>query len=167
MARYRYVRIDETHPLAVQIGMKNHVIVRSPRIGEHRLVLWDKIGPGEHPCHWCGTHLQWGKGVRHGVLIADHLDGDPSNNDPENIVASCNVCNSIRVRRGRPRIEPGEATTTAKDGTRLRAKHHPCQWCGDTFTAELSRPNPRFCSQSCTGKWSADRRWHPERYEAT
>lgn len=62
----------------------------------HRMVLHDKIGSGWHPCHWCGAVVAWRKGIAADALIADHLDFDPSNNDPANLVASCNLCNSQR-----------------------------------------------------------------------
>ena len=73
------------HPLASPAG----------KLAEHRRVLYDKIGPGPHECHWgCGRLLEWGG--RDGIC-ADHLDADRSNNDPENLVPSCVVCN---VHRG-------------------------------------------------------------------
>lgn len=70
------------HPLADQWG---HVL-------EHRAVLYDMIGPGPHPCHWCGKAMEWG-GYS---LTADHLDFNRSNNDPANLVPSCNPCNIRR-----------------------------------------------------------------------
>lgn len=73
------------HPLADQWG---HVL-------EHRVVLYDKIGPGEHPCHWCGAAVRWETGRAAGIT-ADHVDFDRSNNNPANLVPSCNACN---VRR--------------------------------------------------------------------
>lgn len=64
----------------------------------HRVVLYDKIGPGVHLCHWCGRELQWNvQGIHR--LIADHLDGDTHNNAPGNLVPSCRRCNSERSRR--------------------------------------------------------------------
>lgn len=70
------------HPLADKWG---HVL-------EHRKVLYDKIGPGPHACHWCGCAVTWG-GLS---LTADHLDFDRANNAPSNLVPACNSCN---VRR--------------------------------------------------------------------
>jgi hypothetical protein len=67
---------------------------------KHRVVLWDKIGPGEHPCHWCATPIWWdlprGSVAR---LTADHVDWDKENNEPENLVPACLPCNSVRLRR--------------------------------------------------------------------
>lgn len=67
----------------------------SGRAFEHRVVLWNTLGCNSldcaHPCHWCGKTLTWVN------LKADHLDGDRLNNDPANLVPSCNGCN---IKRG-------------------------------------------------------------------
>ena len=71
--------------------------VRSPsgQIYLHRKVLYDDIGPGEHPCHWCSRPVEWhAKGDRR--LVVDHLDGDKQHNDRTNLVPSCHRCNSFR-----------------------------------------------------------------------
>lgn len=84
-----YVKVKrEGHPLAQQSGW----------VYEHRLVLLDKIGPGEHPCHWCGTTVSWDRSYPQDAdgLVVDHLDEDRGNNDPENLVPSCSVCNFQR-----------------------------------------------------------------------
>lgn len=66
-------------------------------VAEHRYVLYEKVGPGEHGCHWdCGRILVWG-GL--GGVCADHLDQDRANNVPENLVVSCMTCNLTRHRR--------------------------------------------------------------------
>jgi hypothetical protein len=71
------------HPLADKAG----------RIYEHRVVLYDKIGPGSHKCHWCLKIINWDDGT----LTVDHLDFDRKNNDPENLEPSCLSCNSKRT----------------------------------------------------------------------
>ena len=78
------------HPLATRLG----------RVFEHRMVLYAKIGPGEHPCHWCGRAVNWDRKENAGdaTLIADHLDEDTLNNDRANLVPSCWKCN---VNRGK------------------------------------------------------------------
>ena len=85
-----YLRVTRPdHPLASKRGV----------VYVHRMVLYDKIGPGTHPCHWCGKPVTWRPGVRYGdALVADHLDFDPSNNDPANLVPSCHLCNCVRHR---------------------------------------------------------------------
>jgi hypothetical protein len=79
------------HPLAVSDG----------RIMIHRFNLYEKIGPGSHPCAWCGKIVKWTPGAgrgdkKDGVLAVDHLDGDTRNNAVENLVPSCYRCNALR-----------------------------------------------------------------------
>lgn len=75
-----------------------HPLARGGEVMEHRKVLYDNIGPGPHECHWndrfgCGkTELSWwGQG-----LVVDHLDENKLNNNLENLVPSCNMCNLHR-----------------------------------------------------------------------
>lgn len=82
------------HPLASARG----------KVYVHRAVLWEKIGPGQHPCYWCGDLVEWKvgpPGTRHGDLTVDHLDGHGDNNDPMNLVPSCRDCNSGRASAAR------------------------------------------------------------------
>ena len=59
------------HPLATKYGL----------VRLHRKVLYEKIGPGEHPCHWCGETVRWMNGNRSkDSLVSDHVDGDTQNN---------------------------------------------------------------------------------------
>lgn len=85
---YRAVSGCQGHPLANSGG----------QIHEHRLVLWEKLGCESldcaHYCHWnCGKLLVWGG---HSGIIVDHIDENWLNNDPENLVPSCNFCNTRR-----------------------------------------------------------------------
>lgn len=87
-----YVRIKrEGHRLAQQDGW----------VYEHRVVLFEKIGPGDHPCHWCGTVVTWERTYPEHAdgLVVDHIDEEPANNDPANLVPSCSVCNFQRSSR--------------------------------------------------------------------
>lgn len=82
--------MEDGHPLASRVG----------HLKRARKVLYDAIGPGPHECHWnCGKLLEWGG---HDGIYADHLDGDVSNDDPENLVPSCNPCNARRAKAGNP-----------------------------------------------------------------
>lgn len=66
------------------------------RVRVHRANLFDAIGPGEHPCHWCKKPVEWfATGPRE--LVADHVDGNTWNNDPANLVPACQRCNKWRV----------------------------------------------------------------------
>jgi hypothetical protein len=85
------------------IPSKGHVLGHAGRVREHRIVLYDKIGPGEHPCHHCGTLVSWDKQYPEDPqgLVTDHLDCDKLNNDPANLVPSCALCN---LQRGREKM---------------------------------------------------------------
>lgn len=65
------------------------------RVRIHRAVLFDKIGPGVHACHWCEREIEWFATGSRGIA-ADHLDRNTWNNDPANLVASCPGCNASR-----------------------------------------------------------------------
>lgn len=66
-------------------------------VAEHRMVLFDIIGPGIHSCAWCGRSVEWRFGtVGSDVLVVDHVDGDTHNNDSSNLVPSCHRCNGQR-----------------------------------------------------------------------
>ena len=75
---------DKLHPMADKRGW----------IYEHRMVLFDAIGPGSHPCHHCGVTVTWGTS-----LETDHLDWNKANNDLTNLVPSCHSCNVRRTHR--------------------------------------------------------------------
>lgn len=80
-------------------GIENHPLAYKGTIGEHRKVLYEKIGPGPHRCHWewCGhRELNWLWDYPN-RLEADHLDHDRTNNSPENLVPCCRSCNAKRA----------------------------------------------------------------------
>lgn len=81
--RHRYKLIPaKGHPAAP----KGARVVR-----EHRVVLYDLIGPGTHPCHWCGKPVTWGE-----TLVVDHLNDIRTDNAPANLVPACQGCNIHR-----------------------------------------------------------------------
>lgn len=77
------------HPVAATNGMAK----------VHRMVLFDAIGRGEHPCHWCGRMVSWDARYPSDpqrALVVDHLDFNRTNNDLANLVPSCQPCNFSR-----------------------------------------------------------------------
>jgi hypothetical protein len=88
----KYLRVIDMHdhPLACTRG----------RIPYHRLVLFEKLCANQYaPCHWCHYPLTWKTNLNPAfvhVINADHLDGDTTNNDPDNLVPSCWWCNANR-----------------------------------------------------------------------
>lgn len=82
---------------------KHPLAGRNGKVYAHRAALYDKVGPGEHACHWCSRAVQWyvdGR-KRHDNLTVDHLDGDKDNNAPANLVPSCQRCNVKRITQER------------------------------------------------------------------
>ncbi len=134
------------HPLAPPSGA----------VAISRVTLYDRIGPGEHPCHWCGDLVEWmvGRGVRNPrALLVDHLDHDATNDDPANLVPSCNPCNSHRRHNGNSAIiEPDELVFITSDGHATRGVKRSCEQCDTEFVtrpAEVAKGKGRFCSRSC------------------
>lgn len=86
---YVLIRCGKKHPVARSGGWAL----------EHRVVLYDAIGPGDHPCNWCGTQVSWDlhyPDYPDSALVVDHVDRDKSHNDINNLVASCAPCNFDR-----------------------------------------------------------------------
>ncbi len=120
-----------------------------------RAILFNRIGAGWHSCHWCGRKIRWRIGKSGNLVdavIADHVNNDPLDDAPENIVASCGACNGTRTQA----IRTGELFVTNPNGTRARAVERQCQTCQSTFLvvpAQLNKPGKgRYCSLSCARK---------------
>lgn len=77
----------------VALTGSTHPLAHRGTVLEHRQALYDVIGPGTHPCHWCKTPVDWDKGNRIGGLHVDHLNNDHQDNRLENLVPSCLSCN--------------------------------------------------------------------------
>lgn len=131
---------------------------KSASIPTHRIIMYDAIGEGPHPCHWCGEMLNWGRGTGKGVLNVDHLDGDKKNNVLSNLVVSCHRCN---CSRDNPLTLPAGTPYIQRGKVRSRASEKICENCGETFLYAASRKGVRFCSLSCTGKYYQGRKRGP------
>jgi ribosomal protein L34E len=116
-------------------------------IAAHRWILYNNLGRGAHPCHWCGKRLFWQPKDRNRQIHADHVNGRTLDNRPENIVASCRRCNTIRDRNDR--IAEHEPVFVNCYGNRTRVTAHQCAECGSEF---LAVPSARrtFCSRHCS-----------------
>ncbi|WP_435233349.1 HNH endonuclease [Micromonospora aurantiaca (nom. illeg.)] len=88
---YRALNLPR-HPLAGKSG----------KVYEHRAVLFDRIGPGAHGCHWCGSVVHWDP-TDGPALQVDHLNSLKDDNRPENLVPSCGGCNVARAQQARSR----------------------------------------------------------------
>lgn len=88
--RYRTIQAVG-HPIAPPNG----------RAYEHRVALYDSIGPGSHPCHWCGKLVHWGPKGTVDNLEPDHLNGDGADNRIANLVPACRSCNVARAQQAR------------------------------------------------------------------
>lgn len=141
ITKHRRIRVEPTHPLAGKTG----------RVSEARAILFNKIGFGPHPCHWCQILVDWSighTGYRVGDLITDHIDNNPFNDQLSNLVPSCGPCNGVRSRK----VEDNELFIIRKNGTRIRAIEQQCIKCNCTFLAIpalIAKGKGRFCSKSC------------------
>jgi hypothetical protein len=140
--RYRGLHVGREHPLTLN----------SEVVGEHRVILWEKIGAGSHPCHHCGEPVTWivgaGTAVRD-ALVVDHLDRNPLNNDPGNLAPSCQPCNWLNCDRI---VRDDEDYRVILTGTRVRGERRSCEQCAGSFVAWPSGKaagRGRFCSRSC------------------
>lgn len=67
----------------------------------HRYVLYEKIGPGWHPCYFCGRLVSWDRrypGDEDGLTV-EHIDHVKTNNDPVNLAPCCGYCNLQEGRK--------------------------------------------------------------------
>lgn len=135
---HRRMRRHPDHPLAGKTGL----------VSEARALLFDRIGWGPHPCHWCGKRVDWLVGQRGNLpnaLVADHVDSDPLNDDAANIVAACGPCNAQRART----VNDEETYVVRGNGTRLRVgEQRSCRTCATPFLTTVTYRN--YCSRACT-----------------
>ena len=139
---YKRVSLPKGHPLLPN---------GSHSVPEHRLLLWDLIGPGAHPCHYCGVKVEWRPNSRTatGSLTVDHQDRNPLNNAPENLVPSCQSCNSKNQAKA---VLDNENYRLNSLGNRIRGERRNCGYCDKAFVVWVSKNRPRggiYCSRKC------------------
>lgn len=88
-------------------------------VAEHRIVLYEAIGPGPMQCELCAKPLTWK------TCCVDHVDENTRNNERSNLRPTCNPCNA---RRGtRPSHEWGHTIALTFDGATKTAH----EWAAD------------------------------------
>jgi hypothetical protein len=100
------------HPTASSTG----------QVYTHRVVVFDAIGAGTHPCHWCSKPVTWCNRDWSTELVVDHVNADKLDNRIENLVPSCNRCNVQRDRERLPTCRKGHpfpANPSRRDGHRV------------------------------------------------
>lgn len=137
------------------IKRPNHPIAPpSGQIPLHRVLLYDHIGPGPHPCHECGAEVNWSTArTGKGALVVDHLDGNPQNNALANLAPACHPCNT---RRGHNDRLAGELVLTKPSGHRKVAVERTCVLCGNSFLVAKTNLECKgatntgeYCSRKC------------------
>ena len=137
------------------IGAHTHPLVKvGGYIYKHEEVLYARIGPGPHACHWCGKMVDWKQKVRKkmiGVLCTDHLNGIETDNRDSNLVPACFRCN---ISRAHPQnFGPGE-DWVERGRQHLRYHLRICVGCGQEFKCanfvKTSKDHVgKYCSHEC------------------
>jgi hypothetical protein len=87
IAKYKYI----TKAGYIKVKLPDHPLAeKGGNIFEHRQVFYDNNKDKPLICFWCEETLTW-KNVK-----IDHLNNNKSDNQPSNLVASCNDCNRAR-----------------------------------------------------------------------
>lgn len=96
----------------------------------HRIVLYEQIGPGWHLCVHCGKEITWEFSApwHPAALVSDHLDRNRTNNDPANLVPSCDSCNKTRTGLAKTHCPTGHAYTP-ENTYRSPRGHRSCRTC--------------------------------------
>jgi hypothetical protein len=141
------IKHDPGHPLANASG----------EVSEHDAVLYARIGPGPHPCHWCGKLVNWKQTVKkkmHGVLCCDHLSGVSTDNRDSNLAPSCFRCN---ISRSHPQNFGPADDWVQRGSQKLRYHMRICEGCNQEFKAanflKTSKDHAgRYCTIECYRK---------------
>lgn len=83
-------RFKGTHGYMMLYRPGHPLAHKNRAVGEHRFVMFEALGPGHHPCHWCGTSVDWPR------ICIDHLNDKKDDNRLANLVVSCEPCNILR-----------------------------------------------------------------------
>jgi hypothetical protein len=114
----------------VALLLPDHPLANDKWVYEHRKILYDTLGSGPQECWWCGIEVCWESGLQ-----VDHLDHDRSNNDPSNLVPSCQPCNQGRGAGSNP-----ENWAVSMATRRILRRH------ADEFAAEIELMRERLAA---------------------
>ena len=104
MRMYRRGSLDDRVVKHKTISSNGYILIKNDNIPvhirhksgyayEHRVVFFNNYGEGPYNCHWCGVSLNFED------ICIDHLNEIKTDNRIENIVCSCNPCNSGRTAK--------------------------------------------------------------------
>jgi hypothetical protein len=85
------------------------------------------------------------------VLVADHVDGSRTNNDPSNLVPSCIACN---MQRHRTDLIREDEPHKFSGGMNRRCIEKKCQKCGNDYLCRIDNEaygEGKYCSLKCFG----------------
>lgn len=130
---------------------------------EHRVVLYDAIGPGTHPCHWCGVGVTWRVD-----LTVDHVDAVKENNDLSNLVPACTRCNTQRHYAAITHCVRGHEFTAANTYISSTDGSRQCRACRAQRMRKAYVPKPPLPTEcSACGRVLASARAASKHYNAT
>lgn len=108
----------------------------------HTMAAYDKYGPGPHPCHWCGRQVDWyfrtfAKDNPIKKIVVDHLNWVTIDCRSENLVVSCNSCNT---QRSRDEVSPRDRSL------QVNQSFGRCTGCDRDFKSRMAyRGHRRSC----------------------
>lgn len=157
---YEGLPVSLTNGYALVTKRDHAIATGRNRVRVHRAVLHDDIGPGPHPCDYCGVDgLEWGlENSDPNNLTVDHANHDKLDCRRSNLRASHKYCNDNRFiveRLGIPweriaaiplasrpplRTRDGEPTQAAHDlaATRPAIEESACSSVADEESGEAA-----------------------------
>lgn len=122
--------------------VRHHPLAHRGWVHEHVYACHEKYG-SRPACHWCKRQLRWPYEDGDARIVrVDHLDGDMFNNDPNNLVPSCQGCNTRRSGKKAAGVEK-EIEKRKASGPGI------CSGCGREFRHNIAFAG--HCRGPCKG----------------